>query len=128
MDHAFRGESLTRRAVLRLMAAAAARPAPASASPAPLARPIPSSGETIPAVRLGTLRTFDVGPLPTHAPSHAARLEGGGARPLRRRHALHLERVRRAGAGAPQRAAGLRAGQLLAGRARGRAPHPAPGP
>jgi len=65
MDHAFRGESLTRRAVLRLMAAAAARPAPASASPAPLARPIPSSGETIPAVGLGTWRTFDVGASPT---------------------------------------------------------------
>src|SRR5438876_7164457 len=65
MDHAFRGEPLTRRAVLRLMAAAAARPAPASASPAPLARPIPSSGETIPAVGLGTWRTFDVGASPT---------------------------------------------------------------
>src|SRR3989442_11573436 len=65
MDHAFGGESLTRRAVLRLMAAAAARPAPASASPAPLARPIPSSGETIPAVGLGTWRTFDVGASPT---------------------------------------------------------------
>src|SRR2546427_1513528 len=65
MDHAFGGESLTRRAVLRLMAAAAARPAPASASPAPLARPIPSSGEPIPAVGLGTWRTFDVGASPT---------------------------------------------------------------
>src|SRR5437667_4263845 len=65
MDHAFRGKPLTRRAVLRLMTAAAARPAPASASPAPLARPIPSSGETIPAVGLGTWRTFDVGASPT---------------------------------------------------------------
>src|SRR5437867_1621440 len=65
MDHAFRGEPLTRRAVLRLMAAAAARPAPASASPAPLARPIPSSGETIPAVGLGTWRTSAVAAPPT---------------------------------------------------------------
>jgi diketogulonate reductase-like aldo/keto reductase len=43
------------------MAAAAARPARASAAPAPLARPIPSSGEKIPVVGLGTWRTFDVG-------------------------------------------------------------------
>ena len=54
--------ALTRRAVLRLMAAAAAA-GPAGAAAAPiLQRPIPSSGESIPAVGLGTWRTFDVGP------------------------------------------------------------------
>jgi diketogulonate reductase-like aldo/keto reductase len=48
--------------VLRLMAAAAAsRPARASSAPAPMERPIPSSGEKIPVVGLGTWRTFDVG-------------------------------------------------------------------
>ena len=60
MDHELRGEPLTRRAVLRLMAAATG-PAGAGVAPAPLERPIPSSGETIPAVGLGTWRTFDVG-------------------------------------------------------------------
>lgn len=54
--------ALTRRAVLRLMAAAAAA-GPAGAAAAPiLQRPIPSSGENIPAIGLGTWRTFDVGP------------------------------------------------------------------
>jgi len=43
------------------MAAAAARPARASGAGAPLERPIPSSGEKIPVVGLGTWRTFDVG-------------------------------------------------------------------
>jgi len=60
-NHEPRGEPLTRRAVLCLMAAAAARPARASGAPAPLERPIPSSGEKIPVVGLGTWRTFDVG-------------------------------------------------------------------
>jgi len=61
-NHEPRGEPLTRRAVLRLMAAAAAaRPAGASSAPAPLERPIPASGEKIPVVGLGTWRTFDVG-------------------------------------------------------------------
>jgi diketogulonate reductase-like aldo/keto reductase len=46
--------------VLRLMAAAAALPAGAGASQV-LSRPIPSSGETIPVVGLGTWRVFDVG-------------------------------------------------------------------
>jgi diketogulonate reductase-like aldo/keto reductase len=41
--------------------AAAAGPAPAGAAAPILQRPIPSSGETIPAVGLGTWRTFDVG-------------------------------------------------------------------
>ncbi len=51
---------LSRRAVLALMAAAAAgRPGPAGA--AILQRSIPSSGEALPAVGLGTWRTFDVG-------------------------------------------------------------------
>jgi diketogulonate reductase-like aldo/keto reductase len=54
-------EPLTRRAVLGLMAAAAAGPARAVGAPAPLERPIPSSGEKIPAVGLGTWRVFDVG-------------------------------------------------------------------
>ena len=59
MEHELRGKPLTRRAVLRLMAAATG-PARAVA-PSPLERPIPSSGEKIPAVGLGTWRTFDVG-------------------------------------------------------------------
>src|SRR6267142_4089540 len=42
-------------------AAAGAGPARAAAAPALLQRTIPSSGETIPAVGLGTWRTFDVG-------------------------------------------------------------------
>src|SRR2546426_9246558 len=60
VKHERRGEPLTRRAVLRLMAAATG-PAGAGVAPAPLARPVPSSGEKIPAVGLGTWRTFDVG-------------------------------------------------------------------
>jgi diketogulonate reductase-like aldo/keto reductase len=60
-NHEPRGEPLTRRAVLGLMAAALARPARASGAPAPLERSIPSSGEKIPVVGLGTWRTFDVG-------------------------------------------------------------------
>jgi diketogulonate reductase-like aldo/keto reductase len=52
---------ITRRAVLRLMAAAAALPAGAGAAPQMLSRPIPASGETVPAVGLGTWRVFDVG-------------------------------------------------------------------
>jgi len=55
------GPPLTRRTVLRLMAAAAAGPAPAGATAPILERPIPSSGEKIPAIGLGTWRTFDVG-------------------------------------------------------------------
>jgi diketogulonate reductase-like aldo/keto reductase len=62
MDRARRVAPLTRRAVLGLMAAAAAaRPGQAGASSALLQRSIPSSGETLPAVGLGTWRTFDVG-------------------------------------------------------------------
>jgi len=52
---------ITRRRVLRLMATAAALPAGAGAAPQMLSRPIPASGETIPAVGLGTWRVFDVG-------------------------------------------------------------------
>jgi len=52
---------ITRRGVLRLMAAAAALPARAGAAPQMLSRPIPASGETIPVVGLGTWRVFDVG-------------------------------------------------------------------
>jgi diketogulonate reductase-like aldo/keto reductase len=53
---------LTRRAILRLMAAAAgAASGQAGAGTPILARPIPSSGETVPAVGLGTWRSFDVG-------------------------------------------------------------------
>jgi diketogulonate reductase-like aldo/keto reductase len=54
---------LTRRAVLRLMAAAAAAAGASRAGAAAplLQRTIPSSGESIPAVGLGTWRTFDVG-------------------------------------------------------------------
>jgi diketogulonate reductase-like aldo/keto reductase len=54
-------EGLSRRAVLRMMAAGAMGASGAAAQPAILTRPIPSSGETIPAIGLGTWRTFDVG-------------------------------------------------------------------
>jgi diketogulonate reductase-like aldo/keto reductase len=64
MGHELSGEPLTRRTVLGLMAAAAAGPSPAWAASPILTRPIPSSGEAIPAVGLGTWRTFDVGPAP----------------------------------------------------------------
>lgn len=59
MGHEPGGAPLTRRAVLHLMAAAAA--APARADPVFLERPIPSTSERLPAVGLGTWRTFDVG-------------------------------------------------------------------
>jgi diketogulonate reductase-like aldo/keto reductase len=57
---------ISRRGLLRLMAAAAAAsgsmsPARAGATASILTRPVPSSGETIPAVGLGTWQTFDVG-------------------------------------------------------------------
>jgi diketogulonate reductase-like aldo/keto reductase len=55
------GAPLSRRAVLRLMAAAAAGAGATPGSGALIARPIPASGETIPAVGLGTWQTFDVG-------------------------------------------------------------------
>jgi diketogulonate reductase-like aldo/keto reductase len=56
-----RAEPLTRRAVLGLMAAAAAGPGHAGAGPSVRERPVPSSGEMIPVVGLGTWRNFDVG-------------------------------------------------------------------
>jgi diketogulonate reductase-like aldo/keto reductase len=60
---------LSRRAVLAGLAAVAAGTAEGRASgqpdPTRLARPIPSTGETIPAVGLGTWRTFDVGGSPS---------------------------------------------------------------
>ena len=54
---------LDRRAFLQLMMAAAAGAGPprGAAASALLSRPIPSSGETIPVIGLGTWRTFDVG-------------------------------------------------------------------
>jgi len=59
---AFPGTQITRRTVLGLMAAGAAmRAGGAGASSPLLSRPIPSTGETIPAVGLGTWRVFDVG-------------------------------------------------------------------
>ncbi len=63
------GRPLSRRAWLGLVAAAAAwlvgsQGGRARAAPALLQRPIPSTGETIPAVGLGTWRTFDVGASP----------------------------------------------------------------
>ena len=65
MDHEIGDAPLTRRAALRLMAAAAAAgPASAGAASPMLQRPIPSSGEAIPAIGLGTWRTFDVGGSP----------------------------------------------------------------
>lgn len=62
-----RGTPLSRRALLGLMAAAAALPVGPGAARADtgvLVRPIPSSGEMLPAVGLGTWRTFDAGPTP----------------------------------------------------------------
>ena len=65
MDHEIGDARLTRRAALRLMAAAAAAgPASAGAAAPMLQRPIPSSGEAIPVIGLGTWRTFDVGGSP----------------------------------------------------------------
>ncbi|OLB05511.1 MAG: aldo/keto reductase [Candidatus Rokuibacteriota bacterium] len=62
MQHERRGGPLSRRAVLRLMvAAAAAGPARAGAASAIRQSPIPSSGERISTVGVGTWRTFDVG-------------------------------------------------------------------
>jgi diketogulonate reductase-like aldo/keto reductase len=65
MGHGFPGEPLTRRTVLGLMVAAAAGPPSAGAASSILTRPIPSSGEAIPVVGLGTWRTFDVGTAPS---------------------------------------------------------------
>ena len=48
-----------------MAAAAGARPGPAGASATILARAIPSSGERVPAIGLGTWRTFDVGASPS---------------------------------------------------------------
>jgi diketogulonate reductase-like aldo/keto reductase len=64
MGHDLAGEPLTRRAVLGLMVAAAAGPAPSGAQSSISTRPIPSSGEAIPMVGLGTWRVFDVGTAP----------------------------------------------------------------
>src|SRR5882724_11346110 len=64
MGHEVRGGRLTRRAVLRLMAVAAAGPGGAGAVSPIMGRPVPSSGEMMPAVGLGTWRTFDVGEAP----------------------------------------------------------------
>src|SRR5216117_2546621 len=61
MQHERRGAPLSRRAVLRLVAAAAAGPARAGAASAIRQSPIPSSGERISTVGVGTWRTFDVG-------------------------------------------------------------------
>jgi diketogulonate reductase-like aldo/keto reductase len=62
MDHE---ANPTRRAVIRAMAASAAaamfRPLSALAHSAPITRPIPSSGEPLPVVGLGTWITFNVG-------------------------------------------------------------------
>jgi diketogulonate reductase-like aldo/keto reductase len=52
---------LTRRMALRLLAGAAAAPIHAAGAAPMLARRIPSSGEMLPALGLGTWRTFDVG-------------------------------------------------------------------
>jgi diketogulonate reductase-like aldo/keto reductase len=67
-DDASRGAAITRRTVLRLMAAAAggamgrsgAHAQSAGTSPVMLQRAIPSTKETIPAIGLGTWQTFDV--------------------------------------------------------------------
>jgi diketogulonate reductase-like aldo/keto reductase len=65
-----RVEGITRRRVLALMAAGAL-PAGARAASQPMSRPIPSSGEAIPIVGLGTWRVFDVG----HSPAERAPLK-----------------------------------------------------
>ncbi len=52
---------MNRRTMLRLMAGAALAPSGAGAAAAPHQRPIPSTGETLPVIGLGTWRTFDVG-------------------------------------------------------------------
>jgi diketogulonate reductase-like aldo/keto reductase len=57
MEH---GTAITRRALLGLLMTAAARPARGDDS-AMLQRAVPSTGERIPALGLGTWRTFDVG-------------------------------------------------------------------
>ncbi len=58
--------SLSRRDAIVVLGAAAAGTVlgtrPSGASPAPLRRAIPSSGEMLPAIGLGTWQTFDVGP------------------------------------------------------------------
>lgn len=63
------GPPLSRRAALALLAASAASAATGRADGqsalALIARPIPSTGETIPAVGLGTWRTFDVARSPS---------------------------------------------------------------
>src|SRR5437660_11114649 len=56
---------VTRREVLGRMAAAAALPSGAGAASHTLRRPVPSSGEMIPVVGLGTWRVFDVGGSPS---------------------------------------------------------------
>src|SRR6185295_482130 len=58
-----RVDGITRRRVLALMAAGAV-PGGARAASQPTSRPIPSSGEAIPIVGLGTWRVFDVGDSP----------------------------------------------------------------
>src|SRR5207245_11539274 len=63
--HEGRVGRLTRGEVLGLMAAAAALPAGAGAASHTLRRPVPSSGEMIPMVGLGTWRVFDVGGSPS---------------------------------------------------------------
>ena len=55
---------VTRRAVLGMLAAAAARPGIAAAAEPIQTRPIPRTGEALPVVGLGTWRTFDVGSSP----------------------------------------------------------------
>jgi len=60
MEHGTRDAAITRRALLSLMTAAAARPAFGDPS-SMLERPIPSSGEKVSVVGLGTWRVFDVG-------------------------------------------------------------------
>jgi diketogulonate reductase-like aldo/keto reductase len=57
--------TITRRTVIHTLAAAAAaavlRPLSALAQPAPITRPIPSSGERLPVIGLGSWITFNVG-------------------------------------------------------------------
>src|SRR5206468_10486108 len=99
---------LSRRAVLELMAAAAGgRPRGTEAAATMRLRPIPQGGETIPAVGLGTWRTFDVG-------ASAAPRE-----PLRSPAALF-----RAGRACDRFVADVRGGRRRGGRPRGGARDP----
>lgn len=55
------GHTLSRRDLLALLAAGAVLPTPAAAAPAPVTKPIPSTGEMLPVIGMGSWITFNVG-------------------------------------------------------------------